>query len=82
MAFTQVNLEVVESAISPDGATWLQAPLFNGGTTGGAAISLAAVSELTLVALSSMRYIKGRLALAGAMSAQTVAWLGLSPMRM
>lgn len=67
--------------VSPNGTNWYHAPLFNGGTGGGNANGAPNAAEVSIVGLPTMRYVKGRVALATAMSSLTSARIALSLMR-
>ena len=73
--------DTLKLLVSANGTNWYTAPLYNGGTGGGTAVANANATEVALTGLPSFRYVKAQLTLAGALSAQTAARLGLSFMR-
>lgn len=78
---TTAAADTMKLLVSADGTNWYTAPLYNGGTGGGIAVANPSVAELALVGLPTMRYVKGQLALAAAMSSQTASRLAISFMR-
>lgn len=51
--------------MSNDKTNWYTCPLYNGGTGGGIATTATSATELSLVGLPAMRYIRGVITVAG-----------------
>jgi len=78
---TNAGMDTLKLLESADGTNWFTSPLYNGGTAGGSAVASPNVSELALVGLPSLRYIKAQLTLAAAVSTQSALTLAISLMR-